>query len=149
VIAYSSFPSVPPANSMFGRAGQGISLNYGQSQTTGVHVVCVNPADISGGTAELSPWFTVAAVQPLPGQVLPAPAPTTAWVSYPEMYAATCESADGATWLQVTHNAPAGDVRPLPAEPLGPTFGYHLDDLNLPMGNLIQDVRNAEAAYEG
>jgi len=68
VIAYSSFPSVPPADSMFGRAGQGISLNYGQSQTAGVHVVCVNPADISGGTAELSPWFTVAAVQPLPAQ---------------------------------------------------------------------------------
>ena len=69
------------------------------------------------------------------------------WVTYPKMYSATCESADGATWLQVTHNAPPGDVRPLPAEPLRPTFGYHLDDLNLPMGNLVQDVRNAEASY--
>lgn len=147
VIAYSSFPSEPPANSMFGRAGQGISLNYGQTQTTGVHVACVNPASLGGGTAEFSSSFPVAAVQPLPAQVLPAPAVTTPWVTYPDMYSATCESSGGATWLQVTHNAAAGDVRPLPAEPLGPTFGYHLDDLNLPMGNLVSDVRAAEAAY--
>ncbi|MGP0029775.1 MAG: DUF3089 domain-containing protein [Acidimicrobiales bacterium] len=149
VIAFSSFPSEPPANSMFGRAGQGISLNYGQTQTTGVHVVCVNPASIGGGTGELASSFPLAAVQPLPAQVLPPPAVTTPWVTYPDMYSASCESTDGATWLQVTHNAPAGDVRPLPAEPLGPTFGYHLDDINLSMGNLVSDVRAEEAAYKG
>ncbi len=147
VIAFSSFPTEPPANSMFGRPGQGISLNYGQAQTTGVHVVCVNPASIGGGTAELSSSFPLAAVQPLPAQMLPAPAVSTPWVTYPDMYSASCESTGGATWLQVTHNAPAGDVRPLPAEPLGPTFGYHLDDINLSMGNLVNDVRGEEAAY--
>jgi len=149
VIAYSSFPTEPPANSMFGRPGQGISLNYGQTQTTGVHVVCVNPASIGGGTGELASSFPLAAVQPLPAQVLPPPAVTTPWVTYPDMYSASCESSGGATWLQITHNAPAGDVRPLPAEPLGPTFGYHLDDINLSMGNLVNDVRAEEAAYKG
>ena len=49
VIAYSSFPSEPPSDSMFGRPGQGISLNWGQTATTGVQVACVNPADIGGG----------------------------------------------------------------------------------------------------
>ena len=63
------------------------------------------------------------------------------------MYSAQCESADGATWLQVTHSAPAGEVRPLPAEPLGPTLGYHLDDINVSVGNLVNDVRGEEAAY--
>jgi hypothetical protein len=29
----------------------------------------------------------------------------------------------------------------------GPTFGYHLDDLNLPLGNLVADVRVEEATY--
>ncbi len=106
---------------MFGRPGQGISLNYGQSQTAGVHVVCVNPASIGGGTGELASSFPLAAVQPLPAQMLPAPAVSTPWVTYPDMYRASCESSGGATWLQITHNAPAGDVRPLPAEPLGPT----------------------------
>ena len=134
VIAFSSFPTEPPANSMFGRPGQGISLNYGQTQTTGVHVVCVNPASIGGGTGELASSFPLAAVQPLPAQMLPDPAVNTPWVTYPDMYSASCESTGSATWLQITHNAPAGDVRPLPAEPLGPTFGYHLDDINLSNG---------------
>ena len=108
VIAFSSFPTEPPANSMFGRPGQGISLNYGQAQTTGVHVVCVNPASIGGGTGELASSFPLAAVQPLPAQMLPAPAVNTPWVTYPDMYSASCESTGGATWLQMTHNAPGG-----------------------------------------
>ncbi len=147
IIAYSSFPSEPPADSMFGRPGQGISLNWGQTATTGVQVACVNPAALSGGTGELLAAFPLAAVLPLPGQLLPAPAVTTPWVAYPGMYSATCESSDGATWLQVTHNAPAGDARPLPAEPFGPTWGYHLDDLNLPLGNLVWDVQVQEFIY--
>jgi len=147
VIAFSSFPTEPPADSMFGRPGQGISLNYGQTQTTGVHVVCVNPASIGGGTAELSSSFPVAAVAPLPAQALPPPAVTTPWVTYQDMYSATCESSGGSTWLEITHNAPTSDVRPLPAEPLGATFGYHLDDINLSMGNLVNDVRSEEAAF--
>ena len=57
VIAYSSFPSEPPANANFGRPGQGISLNTGQTATTGVQVACVNPADIGGGTADLLTYW--------------------------------------------------------------------------------------------
>ena len=148
VIAYSSFPAEPPADANFGRPGQGMSLNPQQTATTGVHIACVNPAAPGGGTAELSPYFPLAAVQPLPAQVLPPPAVTTTWVTYPDMYSATCERTDGATWLQVTHDGPTGDVRPLPAEPFGPTWGYHLDDINLAMGNLVDDVRGAEAAYQ-
>jgi hypothetical protein len=132
---------------MFGRPGQGISLNTGQTATTGVQVACVNPASIKGGNAELSPVFTVAAVQPLPAQSLPAPAVTTPWVSYPDMFSGACESEGGATWLQVTHNAPATDVRPVPPEPLGVSWGYHLDDINLTLGDLVTDVRAEEAAY--
>ena len=31
VIAYSSFPELPPADSLFGRPGQGVSLQSGQT----------------------------------------------------------------------------------------------------------------------
>ena len=68
VIAYSSFPSEPPSDSMFGRPGQGISLNWGQTATTGVQVACVNPADIGGGTTEMSPYFPIARVIPMPSR---------------------------------------------------------------------------------
>ena len=30
---------------------------------------------------------------------------------------------------------------------LGPTWGYHLDDVNLALGNLVPDVALEEASY--
>ena len=44
VIAYSSFSSPPPADSLFGRPGQGVSLQSGQKTERGQQVVCTNPA---------------------------------------------------------------------------------------------------------
>jgi hypothetical protein len=29
----------------------------------------------------------------------------------------------------------------------GPDWGYHLDDVNLALGNLVKDVKDEEAAY--
>jgi hypothetical protein len=147
VIAYSSFPSEPPSNSMFGRPGQGISLNWGQTATTGVQVACVNPADIGGGSADMSPYFPIVRVIPMPSEVPQPPAVTTPWVTYPRLYTSKCESAGGATWLQVTDIAAKGDSRPVVSEVGGATWGYHFVDINLSLGSLVNDVRNAEAAY--
>ena len=36
---------------------------------------------------------------------------------------------------------------PLVSETLGPAWGYHLDDINLALGNLVNDVRLQEQAY--
>ena len=139
VIAYSSFPSQPPADSQFGRPGQGVSLQSGQRATEGVQVACVNPAAIGGGSAALDPYF-------LRAQSTPPPPPiTTHWVTYPGLYSATCRSDGGAAWLQVDTLAAAG--RPVVTELLGPAWGYHLDDINLALGNLVQDVRAAEVTY--
>ncbi len=139
VIAYSSFPSEPPARADFGRPGQGVSLQSGQTATTGVQVACVNPAAPAGGTAGLDPYFLAATSTP------PPPPVTTPWVTYPGLYTATCRSGGGATWLQVDAADPAG--RPVVSEVLGPAWGYHLDDLNLALGNLVTDVAAAEATY--
>jgi hypothetical protein len=147
VIAYSSFPSEPPANANFGIPGQGISLNSGQTATTGVHVACVNPADISGGTAYLQTYWPVVTPLPIPSMIPPAPAVTTPWLHYPHQYTATCESADNATWLQVTNVPQKSATRPFVNEIAGPTWGYHFQDINLSLGNLISDVHAAEATY--
>ena len=81
VIAYSSFPSEPPANADFGRPGQGVSLQSGQTAKTGLQVACVNPAALAGGTAQLDPYFLTATSSP------PPPPVTTPWVTYPGLYA--------------------------------------------------------------
>lgn len=112
IIAYSSFPSEPPANANFGRPGQGISLNTDQTATTRVQVACVNPADISGGTADLETYWPVSAPLPIPSMALPAPPVSTAWLYYPQQYTGTCEIEGGASWLQVTPVAASGGHPP-------------------------------------
>jgi hypothetical protein len=141
VIAYSTFPGQPPADTNFGRPGQGVSLQSGQTKRAGVQVACVNPAALGGGAGALDPWFLTATSSP------PPPAVTTPWVTYPGLYTAQCESSGGATWLQVNDVAAPGDTRPVVTEALGPTWGYHLDDINLASGNLVRDVQLQEKAY--
>ncbi|MDA8357103.1 MAG: DUF3089 domain-containing protein [Actinomycetota bacterium] len=139
VIAYSSFPSKPPADSDFGRPGQGVSLQSGQRATRGVQVACVNPAALQGGSAGLEPYFPTAISSPT------GPPVATPWVTYPGLYSASCRNAGGATWLQV--DTLATDGRPVVTETLGPAWGYHLDDINLALGNLVDDVSAAESIY--
>jgi hypothetical protein len=138
VIAYSSFPSEPPSTSYFGRPGQGVSLQWGETATAGVQVVCVNPAALAGGTADLDPFF-FSLTPPVSGV-------TTKWVEYPGRYRAQCESAGGASWLNVVP-ASASDTRPAVSESLGTNWGYHLDDVNLALGDLVSDVGRMIAAY--
>jgi hypothetical protein len=77
----------------------------------------------------------------------PAPAVSTPWLYYPQQYTGTCDTEDGASWLQVTPVAASGDTRPLVNEIAGPTRGYHFQDINLSLGNLVNDVHAAEVAY--
>jgi hypothetical protein len=131
-IAYSSFGTQPPADSLFGRAGTGVSLMSLQLSTAGERVACVNPAAIGGGIGNLSPYFPDSGAVP--------------WVTYPQLYTASCQSADGATWLQVNTIKAPGDTRPVVTASLGPSWGYHADDINLALGNLVRDVSALEAA---
>jgi hypothetical protein len=135
VIAYSTFPGEPPATSLFGRPGRGVSLLSEQFAATGVHVACVNPAAIGGGSGALDPFF------PTEGLI------ATPWVEYPDLYAARCASGGGANWLQVTKISGPADSRPLVAEAAGPDWGYHDFDINLALGNLVADTAAAEAAW--
>ena len=141
VIAYSSFLRPPPADSLFGRPGTGVSLQSGQTQSAGLSVVCTNPANLSGGSGPLEPYF------PTTGSTGATTAVTTPWVTYPDLYTAQCESAGGATWLQVHDIGTTADPRPRVTQALGPTWGLHLDDVNLALGNLVQIVSQEEAAY--
>jgi hypothetical protein len=135
VIAYSSFPSEPPSTSLFGRPGTGVSLQSGQLGTRGLKVVCVNPAAPGGGSALLEPYF------PSLGSV------ATPWVADPGLYRARCEQGGGASWLEVSKATGASDRRPTVSENLGPDWGYHDDDVNLALGNLVADVAAAEHTW--
>lgn len=141
VIAYSSFPSEPPPTSPFGRPGRGASIQSGEPQRKGEQVACVNPASLAGGSGDLEPYFRAPAVIGL------TPPVTTPWVTFPDLYSAECEHSGDATWLEVTDIAVPGDTRPVVTETAGPTWGYHVNDISLSLGNLVADVAAAEGSY--
>jgi len=149
VIAFSSYSSQPPANSVFGRPGQGTSLQSQETAKAGQQVACVNPAALGGGTADLDPYLLTASQTGLKG---PVPTP---WVTYPGLYSATCEQGGGATWLQITSLAGISHARPVVTEAIvpgavdtGPAWGYHGYEYNLTLGNLLHDVVTEEAAWQ-
>lgn len=146
VVAYSSFNEAPPPDSSFGRVGVGPSSGL---QTNGnLQALCVNPASLSGGTGPLEPYF---AGTPLPGvfgsDLIGSPSAPTPWLAYPGLYTAHCESSGGTDWLQVDTTNIAGDKRWVVEQVLGPTWGLHLVDVNIALGNLVELVRQQAAAF--
>jgi hypothetical protein len=146
VVAYSSFIEPPPANSFFGRPGTGVSALAGQAGSAGLQVLCVNPAALAGGKSVITPYFPAFGASVV-GVVGTSPTVSTPWVSYPDLYTGQCMSHGGATWLQVTPTALPGDTRPLVSEVLGPTWGTHLSDVSLTLGNLVFLVGSQVKAY--
>ena len=144
VIAYSSFPAIPPWDAQFGVPGQGVSWLSGQTATSGVEVACVNPVARTrvGAVAPLRSQFIAGSNQ------TPHRAVHTVWVRFPGLYSAQCRRDGARGWLQVTTNAVRGDQRPKLSEFLGSTWGYHADDLAVALGNLVSDVALQEHAYE-
>ncbi len=137
VVAYSAFSAEPPNDSLFGRSG-----------TAGQHVLCVNPAGLGRGDGALQPAFPTKALllgSGLKGSLADV---TTPWVQFPSLFKAHCELRDGSSWLQIGDVRGAGDDRPRLADTLGPTWGLHLVDMNVAMGNLVELVRGQGAAWK-
>jgi pimeloyl-ACP methyl ester carboxylesterase len=134
VIAFSTFGQPPPANAIFGR-----------TTTKGMAVLCTNPAALGGGSGVLDPVFptapfatgTIAAATALVGE--PIPKTTTPWVEIPGAYTARC-TAGGAHVLQIAARGGAPALNAVPDA----TWGLHLADANIALGNLTSIV-SAEA----
>jgi hypothetical protein len=139
VVAYSTYGAQPPANSIFGRTGE-----------KGMQVLCTNPAALGGGSGKLAPIYpttpfapgsTIAAGISLLGYTLPT-APTP-WITVPGSFRAHCSSAGGANVLQIAPLDGAPTLKPSPDA----TWGLHLTDMNIALGNLVGLVKTQAAAY--
>ena len=94
--------------------------------------------------------------RPVHDFALKEPVPTP-WVTYPELYSASCRQGGGATWLQVASLAGTSHTRPvvndnhltgLAGADTGPAYGYHGYEYGLTLGDLLHDVAGEEAAWE-
>src|SRR5262249_55502299 len=149
--AYASFRSTvpPPANSRFGRV-----------QGENMQAACVNPAALGGGSGDLHAYLSASgrsivgsAAEPRP-LVTPAKTIDTPYVSVPGLLTAQCVANDKGSYLEVTvHGNPAdprtddisGDV--MTNGEVNASWGLHLIDVNLAMGNLVDIVRQQGKAY--
>jgi hypothetical protein len=134
VVGYSTFDTVPPTGALFGLG------------TSTRQILCVNPASLSGDHGKLRAYFMTKAE---PGPLSPVTTPQfqapTPWVFVPGLYTSKCMKQGNASWLQINHTA--GDPRPVVPPSLGPTWGLHLADMQLAMGNLVNLVKLEAKAY--
>jgi hypothetical protein len=151
VIAYSTFDETPPAGALFGRTSGRFSTVLGGRKVANPQILCTNPAALGGGEAALHSYF---ATEPLPGVLgtlakaqfnNAPPTASTPWVELDGHYRAQCVSQGGATVLMVR---PVGTAQPLKPEP-DATWGLHLVDVNLALGDLVDAVQAQSRAYTG
>lgn len=128
VIAYSTFDEAPPKDAFFG-----------VSRRSEVSAICTNPAALSGGSAALDSFFRSDDPKP------PVPV-TTPWTEYRDLFVAACMHRDNATWLQVTRN-PATRRSAPSVGAYSPQWGLHIFDVDIALGNLVDDVAAQEHAY--
>jgi hypothetical protein len=131
VIAFSTFDEPVPADSRFGR-----------TRAPDLEVLCTNPASLRGGSGKVTSILPTEPFAPsiigsvLPGIGAPPITATTPWVEYRNAYKARCSSEGDAHVLQVSPLGSAPLLHPVPDG----TWGLHLVDANIALGNLIQLV---------
>jgi Protein of unknown function (DUF3089) len=150
VIAFSTFNAPVPAESRFGRSNPGATRPGGLPVGEGTQVLCTNPASLGGGAGNIDP---ISPTEPFaPGTVIGAltteigfalPKVSTPWVVAPDSHRARCSSEGGANVLQISSLSGAPVLHALP----DPTWGLHLADANIALGNLLDVVHRQIDRY--
>lgn len=150
VIGYSTFNQTVPTNSFWGRAVATGLDPAGDASTQ--EVLCTNPASLAGGSGNLTTIVPSAPFAPgssiglgigLLGMGLPKGI-TSHWIQLPDLYSGQCVTSNGANVLMVTSRT---SKTPLNAVPEA-SWGLHLADMNIAMGNLLAVAKAEAGAYK-
>src|SRR4051794_27735147 len=142
VISYSTFNKTPPDNARFGRTDTDpVGTALGLPAGPGLEVLCVDPGALSGTQLQsLVPSEPFA-----PGVILallirmyggPPPSADTPWLQPTDHYTGRCVHDNGAHVLMLS---PVGSAKTLTPSP-DDTWGTHLVDVNIALGNLTAIV---------
>jgi hypothetical protein len=145
VIAFSTYNETPPADSLFGRPDG----RFGTAPA-GSEVLCTNPAALGGGSAPLD---TILPTTPFaPGSIgflttqigFPAITAKTPFAEADGVYTGACSSEGGANVLRIAGTTPDAPVlKPL----TDATWGLHLTDANIALGNILTVVGGQAKLY--
>jgi hypothetical protein len=139
VIASSTFNAPVPPDALFGRTSK-----------PALEVLCTNPAALGGGSGRL---IAVYPSKPFAPSVIGAaanaalsglPKRGTPWAAFPSSYTGRCSHADNASVLQLKPSTTTTfTITPTPDA----TWGTHLVNANIALGNLTNLVRRRIAIY--
>lgn len=147
IITFATFGQKPPKDTLFGKP-----------RTTGLpsgvtyEAACTNPVSLPN--KKYVEADSILRNKPFAGLLGAAagimfggtpPTAKTPWLTPKDRYRAKCVHSNGAHVLMVK---PIGKSRKLKAAPTA-SWGLHLVDMNLPLGNLIDLVRTQQKAYAG
>jgi pimeloyl-ACP methyl ester carboxylesterase len=151
VVSYATFNETPPDNTRYGRtdtdpARGALGLPWGP----GVEALCTDPTALSGTGGNLE---SLVPSEPFaPGIIAllllrlyngPPPSADTPWLQPQDHYTGRCETSNNANVLMISPVADAEHLTPSPDS----TWGVHLVDINLPLGNLVKIVGLQTQAY--
>jgi hypothetical protein len=136
VVAYNSFATVPPRDSLFGRP------------SNGQEVLCVNPAALPGGAAATHPYLPTSVLGAAATRLAGPAGARRGFVTFPGAVTASCRRRDGVNWLQVDVRRDANLPGTLLRSSFGPAWGLHRGDITLALGDLTALVA-AEARAAG
>jgi hypothetical protein len=149
VIGFSTFNEPPPPDTLFGLPDSRLAAAFGFPTGDEFKVLCNNPASLRGGSAPLE---SLVPTEPFPGTLglglllmfggEPPTAPTP-WVEPRDHYSGECVSSGGAHVLMVSSIDGAQKLIPSP----NATWGLHLADVNLALGDLVRLVDSEAKAY--
>lgn len=140
IITYSTFGQKPPANTYFGRTRLGKDYE----------AACTNPTSLDKNKSGKAVSYMRGT--PIPGLlgvvaagVFNGKAPTarTTWLRPKDRYTAKCVYSGNAHVLMVKPVGKSIQLTPSPSQ----RWGLHLLDSNLPLGNLVDLVRQQQKAY--
>jgi len=139
VVGFSVFNGPVPMNAAYGRVGG----PFNPGDPTKSDVLCTNPAALGGGAAPVNAIYRSGFNIAFAFTGLPQRRVRTPWVEMRGAYSARCSSARDADVLQIRPRRGAARLNPLPDA----TWGVHVIDANIALGNLINLVRTQIVAY--
>ncbi|HYI35514.1 MAG TPA: DUF3089 domain-containing protein [Thermoleophilaceae bacterium] len=144
VVAYSTFNRTPPGNTRFGK------YTPPPGAPNDKEVLCTNPAALSGGTGPVTTevpserfpagLIALSLTQFYAGNQPTAPTP---WLQPKERYTARCVREQNTNTLRLASVGGSRQPSPSPDE----SWGLHIGDVNLAMGNLVELARGQSRAY--
>ena len=151
VISYSTFNETPPDNARFGRTdtdpvGNALGLPVGPKY----EVMCTDPTRLVGAGGRLdslqpSEPFAPGVIAALLVKLYRGPPPSAdkPWLQPKDHYTGRCMYSNGAHVLMLAEVAGARHLDPSPDD----TWGTHLVDINIALGNLTAVVGRQSRAY--